>query len=603
VALIVLGALVGFAMLRLARAGQDLRDAQDLVDVAATAIEDGRLADARSALGDAQGLVLSANNALYQSVEVRLLGWLPIARTNLESLRDSVGLAATVIDGGSRVLAAAQPLESPTGTFEVSLSDGTIPLEAVTQAEREISALSVQLPSTHPEDEPAFLLSQARELRTEVYDEAIRRRAQLSVLGHGLRLLEQLAGAHGPRRYLIAVANNAEMRGSGGMVLNYGVLEGRDGVVDLTAFGRIDELLLDAPVSDELVPDDYLARWAGFDALIRWRQANLAGDFTVVAPVLEAMYTAASGQPVDGVLQVDPMGLAAILDGVGPVVVPELGEVNGGNVVPLTLNEAYARFPGIEARSDVLGDVAEAAFRRLVDGEIPSLRTLATRVAEAAAGRHLVMHATTGRVQNELISFGADGAYPENVDTLALTTQNLAGNKLDYYLDTELKVTGELSESSLGELRAEVTLRNTAPAGATQPRYVFGPGPVATRLAPGVLRSLVTLYLPFGTTLTGASGDALVEPAGDGTEADRPYATFTVDVPAGEARTVVLDLATPPRAEAPLVVVPSATIRPTTLVLDVAAPGGTLAGSVELDRTWTFLAGGEPTPVPAPAFR
>jgi len=605
--MLALAGLVGVAVLRLASAGQDLRDAHDLVDAAATAIEEGRLADARSALDQAQAIALDTNNALYESVELRLLGWLPVARQNLESLRDSVGLAATVIDGGRRVLGAAIPLESPAGKFEVSLADGTIPLDAVSAAGREITALAGQLPSRVPADEPAFLLPQARELRTDVYEEAARRRSQLDVLGHGLRLLEQLAGGDGPRRYVIAVANTAEMRGSGGMVLNYGVLEGRDGVIDLTEFGRIDELALEAPVPDALVPEDYLARWNGFDPLLRWRQANLAGDFTVVAPVLEAMYSTARGETVDGVIQVDPQGLAAILDGVGPVTVPELGEVRGDNVVDLTLNQAYVRFPGIEDRSDVLGDVAEAAFRRLVDGDIPSLRLLATRLAEAVGGRHLLMHATGTRAQNELVAFGADGAYPgdDEADAMALTVQNLAGNKLDYFLDTRLEVTGRREAGAIGELEAEVTITNTAPLGATEPAYVFGPGPTETALPAGVERALVTLYLPAGTSLEGSSGDRPVEPVSAGTEGARPYVAFIVDVPAGQARTLTLSLRLAPAPPGPyaLDLIPSPRVRPTGVVVDIATGAGNLHGDVELDRHWRLVEGEEPRVVLAPAFR
>ncbi len=598
--------LTGIAVLRLSRAGQDLRRAQDLVEVAATAIEDGRLAEARGALDQAQAIVVGTNNELYSSVELQLLGWMPVARENLDSLRDSVGLAATVIDGGRRILGAAIPLESPTGTFEVSLSDGTIPLEAVSEAEREIAGLTIQLPSAVPSSDPPFLLPQARELRTAVYAEAVDRRAQLDVLGHGLRLMEQLAGVDGPRRYLIAVANTAEMRGSGGMILNYGVLEGVNGVIDLTEFGRIDELLLSTPVSPELVPEDYLSRWDGFDPLLRWRQANLAGDFTVVAPVLEAMYTAATGETVDGVIQVDPDGLAALLDGVGPVVVPEIGEVRGDNVVALTLNEAYVRFPGIEERSDVLGDVAEAAFTRLVDGEIPSLRTLATRLAEAVDGRHLLMHGTSAGMQDELQSFGADGTLlvDEGRDVLSLTAQNLAGNKLDYYLDTGLRLSGALPDGDVGTVDAEVVLTNTAPAGARRPTYIFGPGPTDVTLGAGVLRSLVTLYLPLGTSVEGVSGATLVEPAVSGTEAGRPYTSFTVDVPAGASRSVVLRLRMAPRpvGQQSLTVVPSPRVRPTALSVDIAAGAGALAGAVELDRTWTFVPGREPAQVKAAAY-
>ena len=88
----------------------------------------------------------------------------------------------------------------------------------------------------------------------------------------------------------------------------------------------------------------------------------------------------------------------------------------------------------------MLGDVAEAAFRRLVDGDIPSLRTLAARRwSSAVDGRHLIMHTAPPRgTQDELVAFGADGALPpvDQIDSFHLTVQNLAGNKLDYYLDT-----------------------------------------------------------------------------------------------------------------------------------------------------------------------
>ena len=58
----------------------------------------------------------------------------------------------------------------------------------------------------------------------------------------GSGVLADLVGGHGDRTpYLVAVANTAEMRGAGGMILSYGVL-GSDGKVELSHFGRIDEL-------------------------------------------------------------------------------------------------------------------------------------------------------------------------------------------------------------------------------------------------------------------------------------------------------------------------------------------------------------------------
>lgn len=600
---------VGFAAwaaFQLISVSNDLRDAQDLIDIAATSLEDGELARARDVLSDAEALVVGANDRLRTSVFVDVISWVPVISDNVAAIEDSIDLGLTVVHGGRRILDEGAPLESDGGTLEVSLSDGSLPTEAIEETRQEISNLLVQLVTTSEPKDSGLLAPPVRQLRDDIVDEATERHAQLRVLDSGLQLLEEFAGLHDPRRYLLAVANTAEMRGSGGMILNYGVLEGRDGTVDLTAFGRVDEIALAGPVSEDLVPADYLARWNGFDQLRRWRQANLSADFTVVAPVLEAMYTSATDRPVDGVIQVDPEGLAAILEGVGPVQVGELGEVNADNVVQLTMHEAYVQFPGVEERSDVLGDVAEAAFRKLVDGDIPSLRALATAIAEAVDGRHILSHSTNDTIQRAFVGFGADGGLPpfDGPDAFSLTAQNLSGHKLDYFLDTSLQLTGDRPAGEAAEVTATVTLANTAPAGTTEPRYIYGPGPSETTSA-GTIRSVVTVYLPAGTSHTGKAGDAPVEQVTSGTEAGRAYVSFTIDVPASQARTVSLSLELAPRppGDYEVVFVPSPRIRPTVASVDLNLGGGRLSAEVVLDRTWIVGTDREPRAHIAPIYR
>ncbi|MEQ1785421.1 MAG: DUF4012 domain-containing protein, partial [Acidimicrobiales bacterium] len=581
------------AALRLRSAADDLERAQGLVDTAAVALADGRLGDAEAALLQARGFVVAANGELYGGAEIDLLGALPVSSDNLESLRSSVGLAATVIDGGERILRTSQPLESSDGSLEVPLAEGAIPLATVASARREIESLSSALP-TQPPASSRFLLGPVEELRDRVWAEADRRRAQLDVLGRGLSLIEELSGGNGDRRYLIAVANTAEMRGSGGMILSYGVLEGRDGDFALPAFGRIDEIALPAalePADVPGLPADYLARWDGFDPLLRWRSANLSADLTVVGPVMEAMYARATGQDVDGVIQIDPAGLAAILEGTGPVQVAELGVVTADNVEALVLNEAYIRFPGIDERSDVLKEVAEAAFRRLVDGQYDSLRPLAESLVAAVDGRHLMMHASKPRVEGTIRSFAADGALPDPtlLDSVHLSVQNVSGNKLDYYLDTSLQLTGERPGGQLGHLQAEVVVTNTAPPGATSPVYIFGPFNADQQV--GLYRGTVTVYLPAGTSLAGVAGDPVRNAPILQSEAGRAVVSWSVDVPAGESRRLVLDLELAPAVPGAyqLVLVPSPRVRPTTIGVDIATDQGRVRGEVVADRPWVLL--------------
>jgi hypothetical protein len=172
-------------------------------------------------------------------------------------------------------------------------------------------------------------------------------------------------------------------------------------------------------------------------------------------------------------------------------------------------------------------------------------------------------------------------------DSLTLTVQNIAGNKLDYYLDTALHLTGEREAGTFGEVRAEVVLTNTAPAGATEPRYVFGP--FNEDQEAGLYRGAVSLYLPAGTTLVGTSGDPLDSPPVFQTEGGRPVIGLSVDVPAGSSRRILLDLRLPPRSPGSyeLVLVPSPRVRPTQASIHLTGDA-TIDAAVVLDRTWRF---------------
>jgi hypothetical protein len=600
---LVVGLAAGF---RLFQAGRHLRAAEGLLDDAGVLVEQGRIAEARSALDRATGRLSGASRALDNKPELDLLKSLPVVGDNLEELREAVGLASQLSAGGSRILAAAEPLQRADGSLEVPLREGSLPLDAVRAVQRETELLVSSLPEADDlDDDPGLLVGPVSEVRDRVIEEVERRRSQLQSLADGLALIEEMSGGQGQRFYLIAVANTAEMRGSGGMVLNYGGLVGRDGDFELTEFGRIDEVALAEPLDRMFVPDlpeDYLQRWDGFDPLLRWRNATMAADFTVVAPVLEAMYGAGRGVAVDGVIQIDPAGLAAILRGVGPVQVAELGQVDADNLVPLVLNEAYVRYRGIERRSDVLRDVAEAAFQKLVNGQYDSLRPLGEALLEAVQGRHIQVHARQPSTQARLEAFAADGALPslDGPDAVHLTVQNVSGNKLDYYVDTGLTLAGDVRPGGPRAVRAEVRVHNTAPAGVSDPRYIFGPFNEEQEV--GVYRGVVTLYLPRGATLVDASGDAPRDPVVVQTEDGRPVVSYTVDLPAGTAHAVTLELTLPPRRDRPyeLLAVPSPRVRPTALRVDLDTGSGRLQAEVPLDRTWRLREAAEPEALVGP---
>ena len=564
-------AFIGQSSHLVLRVADHLSAARRSLLTAQAEVQGGRVAAASSQLDDARRHVVVATDMLH-GPELALAGVIPGLHQNLHAVERSVELVLKMTSAAGQMLRTAQPLVGPDGRLEVPIRGGQVPLATAKALANETEQLAFDLPG--PAERPAhtLVLGRIAKLQDEVYRTAAARRQQFSTVGRALDLLVELAGSSGPRRYLIAAANTAEMRGTGGMILSYGVLSSNAGKFTLDRFGPIDDLKLATAVKAP-GPADYLTRFAPLGPSLLWRNVNLAADFTVVAPIMEQMFTQATGQSVDGVIQIDPAGLAGVLRAIGPVSVPQLGDVTADNVVSLTLNQAYTAFPDRPVRQEFLGAVAEEVFRRLVSGDFGSVRLLARSLADAATSRHLVFYSSRPDAQRAAALFDATGQLPpEDTDYAELTVQNLSANKLDYYLDSSLKLTGTRPAGRLGHLRAEINLTNTAPVGG-RPPYVFGPN--APGFAAGDYHALVELYLPTGAFPKGVGGDATSPAPFAAGEDQRSLVAFGIVVPAGQSRHVTIDIVVPPRPPGrdPWVLVPAPRVRPTAMTIDIDTGG------------------------------
>lgn len=590
-----LASLSFFSGIRLVQVASDLRRARDLINRANANIEQGQLSTARRDLTSAESSLTRANARLYDAPDLDAIGWLPIVSQNVGALRSSVGVALRLVHGGNSLLKLTQPLENARGNLEIPLRNGSIPLTVVQEARAQSQELAGLLPGVDERPSGALLLGPVADLRNVVYEQAARRRAQLDNLGRALLVLGDMAGGQGDRRYLVAVANPAEMRGSGGMILSYGVLESSGGTFKLGKFGNIDDLFLDSGVDPASLrlPADYLRRWGSLEPTRLWRNTTVNPDFLLDAPILQAMFIKKTGLGVDGVIQIDPNGLAAIMVGTGPVQVPGLGEVSAANVVDLTVNRAYTDYPDRDQRQEILGDVAEATFKQLVGGQLDSLRPLGDAVFQAASARHIMFYANSAAVEEQARYFKASGGLPppDTTDYAVLTVQNFSKNKLDYYIDTAVALTGRRPAAQIGTVSATITIANRAPREGTA-SYVFGPNAAGEEA--GLYRGTVSLYLPVGSSLVGAGGDPTSAPPVTVADGGRTVVTFGVELRPGEQRSVSLALALPPRPPGPyhLDLLPIGRLRPTvyTVSLDVGARDPVERGPAPLVKPETLPA-------------
>jgi hypothetical protein len=219
----------------------------------------------------------------------------------------------------------------------------------------------------------------------------------------------------------------------------------------------------------------------------------------------------------------------------------------------------------------------------LINGELHTLRPLGGALFQAAIERHLMLYSSDTKIERAASYFGSTGVLPDAglFDYALLTVQNFSRNKLDYYVDTSLDLKGSRREKEEGKITATVTVTNRAPVqDLDKSIYIFGgeyPG-----LPKGLYRSTVSLYLPVGTRLDSANGTTTQAPAVT-TENGRTLVSFGLDIPAGESRTVTLDLTLVPRPEGPysLILVPVPRVRPTTISVDIDSGRGRVVRGVE----------------------
>ena len=153
-----------------------------------------------------------------------------------------------------------------------------------------------------------------------------------------------LLGAQGDRNYLILFTNPAESRFLGGFTGSFGILTAHQGKVSFTVGDRISPLF-PGPKAAQLVVSgeaEFMRRYARYDPAHNLQNLTVSPDLPTDATVTRSLFKQYYGSDLDGIVVVDPYGLAALLKLTGPVQVEGLAQ-------PLTADNAAAvpRLPAV----------------------------------------------------------------------------------------------------------------------------------------------------------------------------------------------------------------------------------------------------------------
>lgn len=493
----VLGLLFGAARVTATAAARELETAWEQLSAVAGpgASVDGAL----QALRQAELRVDAAEQTLDR-FDVRAVAAIPFVGRSLDAERD-------VVDAASAGLRAARTAAQ--GVPEIRAGDGGIDLAALSRLET-----SLRAPMEAAEAELEDLRATSTALTPPVVADGVERArssltsslASLRDAQQALRLAQGLLGGAEERAVLVALENNAELRGSGGYVASFATGTLVDGELQLEPLRDV-LAVADPPEQARRVPapeefqEDFAQHAA--DTTI-WRSWNMSPDVPQAALVGATVAGELLGTTPDVLVLLDVPAMAALAAlGEGSITLPGGDVVSPEDLARSLLVDSYA-----EAGSDMLAQdrrrgelqaAATEAVTRLLGGAVEPLDTVRT-LARLVEGRHLKVWSARPEEQRQLEELGAAGAVaaPDGDDLLHISVNNLSGNKLDVHVarDVQAEVVVHRDQA---EVVQRVRFANEAPEGLVP--YVAGVD------RPGTVVSRVEFSLPPAAELTSASVD------------------------------------------------------------------------------------------------
>ncbi|KAD3515511.1 DUF4012 domain-containing protein [Arthrobacter yangruifuii] len=361
-----------------------------------------------------------------------------------------------------------------------------------------------------------------------------------------------MLGADGERNYLVLVQNSAESRATGGIPGAIAVLKAANGRISLgeqSSAGAIEAFTpaLDVDTDQEKLYTKRLGT--------QMQNVNLTPHFPTAAETAKRMWEARRpGQTIDGVLALDPVVLAHLLEATGPVDLTDpvvVSAIDGtslpqsltqDNVVSTLLSDVYREIEEPAAQDAYFAAVAASIFSAFTDGGGDS-EQLIKALSTSAQERRLYLWSNVRDEQN-IISSTALGGEVTGSDaggaSFGAYFNDGTGAKMDYYASRTVQLVQTCQHDGYGEYTVHLTVQNKAPldAAASLPSYVTGDG--AFGVEPGNFRTNYVFYGPSQALVASARINGIPVPIGAGKHGQRPVGTVTLELAPGE--TALIDI-------------------------------------------------------------
>ncbi|MCK5891410.1 MAG: DUF4012 domain-containing protein [Aeromicrobium sp.] len=454
----------------------------------------------------------------------------------------SSGLSVAVHDALPPLMEVADQLEADSFTVRDSVIDPAL-FTSIAPALAESDAAFAPVVNEVDQIDASSLFGRLRRPVVAAQQQLQEVGGVLSSAHRAADVLPEVLGTSGPRTYLVAVQSNAEIRPLGGVPGTWLLVQADDGRISILETGSSSDLpQLDTP-AEALSPQE-LGLY-GTTVATDFRNSMLNPHFPRSAELASAIFAAHRGIQVDGVLAVDPVTLAYLLVGTGPIQASDGSVLTAENTVDRLLNQAYVEYPDGASQNAFFESTARSVFDVFTAGQGDS-STVLRALAEAARERRVLVWLRDPALEEELGNdviagrFDPDGGVP----TVGVFLSDRTEAKLEYYLSSESTVSATRCEDDQQKLLVRTQLRSTVPTDpASLPLSVTGLAPYAPQ---GTMVLRVRAYAPSDGSIDTVQLDGQEVPFETQVDGDRLVAYLELDLAPGASRDVRITMTTGP---------------------------------------------------------
>lgn len=358
--------------------------------------------------------------------------------------------------------------------------------------------------------------------------------------------LPSMMGANEPRHYLVLVQNNAEIRATGGLPGALAVLRVANGSIQLldqssgSSLGKFRPPVNVDPSQTRI----FTSRLGTYIS-----DVNLTPDFPTAARSAKAMWEARHKTSIDGVIALDPIVLAHILEATGPMKLSGDGlptdvglptELSKNNVVQTLLSDVYSKLENNTAQDAYFGAVTREVFSGLTSGRASGKDLVGALTKSAKENRLLLwsVHADEQKVLVTTALGGATSGRSVGGASFGAYFNDGTGAKMDFYVKRTVQLIQECPVDGYSRVKVRVTNRNVAPVDAATalPRLVTGGGLYG--VPPGSVQTNVVVYGPPQAQIETVHQDGVKSAFGSQLDGERPVATLTTRLKPGQKSSV-----------------------------------------------------------------